>query len=118
MTDAEIEAVAIAILRAAGSHLAHYTPATRRAILAATRAVIAKMDKARGGGWRTMDSAPKDGQALLAVVQGQVRLVAFSKPPHVAIMGFYIADQGPAKFNLCRPVYWRPIPAPPTTEGA
>ena len=71
----------------------------------------------RGDGWRTMDDAPTDGQAFLAVVHGQVRIVTYVKTSHVPITGFCLADQGPEDFDLCNPTHWRPLPAPPTTEG-
>lgn len=84
----------------------------------AARAAIAALDNVRGDGWRTMDDAPMDGQAFLAVVHGQVRVVAYGKTSHVPIMGFCLADQGAEEFDLCEPSHWRPLPAPPTTEGA
>lgn len=117
MTEAEIEGVASAVLRAAGSRLGHYTPANRKGIVDAARAAIAALDKARKGGWRTMDSAPTDGQALLAVVCGQVRVVAYTKTSHVPITGFCLADQGADDSDLCNPTCWQPLPATPTTEG-
>ncbi len=48
MTEAEIEGVASAVLRAAGSRLGHYTPANRKGIVDAARAAIVALDKARG----------------------------------------------------------------------
>jgi hypothetical protein len=78
---------------------------------------LAALDKVRGDGWRTMDSAPTDGQAFLAVVCGQVRIVAYTKTSHVPVTGFCLADQGADDFDLCNPTCWQPLPAPPTTEG-
>lgn len=125
--EAEIEAVARAICRAASLVWNATSDHLRRICLRDARAAIAALDMARGDGWRTMDSAPTDGQAFLAVVCGQVRVVAYTKTSHVVaytknshvpITGFCIADQGPEDFDICNPTCWRPLPTPPTTEGA
>lgn len=49
MTEAEIEGVASAVLRAAGSRLGHYTPANRKGIVDAAEAAALARVRADGG---------------------------------------------------------------------
>ena len=66
--------------------------------------------------WRDISSAPKDGTRVLAVVDGDVRVVSWGKTSHVPIYGFCLADQGPEDFDICDPTHWMPLPAPPTEQ--
>jgi hypothetical protein len=63
-------------------------------------------------GWKPMDTAPKEG-AFLAVVDGDVRIVAHGKTSHVPLYGWVLVDQGPEDADLCEPTCWQPLPAPP-----
>lgn len=139
-TDAEIEAVAQAIYDAddtqsgdtvgtviySSTHLFEVIgggETERDAMLRATmivcrdaaRAAIAALDaiRAQDDGWRTMDSAPRDGQTFLALIRGQVRLVSYCVSSIFPAVGFCIADQGAEGYARCEPTYWRPLPAPP-----
>lgn len=77
---------------------------------------------AEGQGWQDIASAPKDGTHILAVVDGDVRTVAWGKTSHVPLYGFCLADQGVEEFDLCKPTAWQSRPKPPVSaskpEGA
>jgi len=64
-------------------------------------------------GWQPIKTAPKDGSRFLAVVDGVVRFAAYGKTSHVLMYGFCLADQGAENFDLCEPIYWRPLPEIP-----
>lgn len=59
--------------------------------------------------WRDMKTAPEN-KTILAIVDGQVRLVRWCKTSHVPIYGWNLADQGPEDFELCKPTKWMPLP--------
>lgn len=63
--------------------------------------------------WMPIESAPKKAGRILAVVDGEVRVVSYGKTSHVPMYGFCLADQGPEDFDLCAPTYWMPLPALP-----
>lgn len=63
--------------------------------------------------WRTMDSAPRDGQTFLALIRGQVRLASYCISSIFPAVGFCIADQGAEGYARCEPTRWRPLPAAP-----
>lgn len=67
--------------------------------------------------WQRIESAPKDGRRLLAVVDGQTRVIAYGKTSHVPIWGWCLADQGAEDFDICSPDSWMPLPAPPKPEA-
>ena len=67
--------------------------------------------------WQPIETAPKDG-AILAVVDGRVRIVRFGKTSHVPLYGFCLADQGAEDFDLCKPTHWMPLPEPPQSLSA
>lgn len=63
--------------------------------------------------WQTMGTAPKD-RHILAIVNGEVRIVKYGKTSHIPMYGFCLADQGSEDFDLCEPILWMdypPIPA-------
>ena len=62
--------------------------------------------------WRSMDSAPKT-EPILAVVDGDVRVVRYGKTSHVPLYGWCTADMGPEDCDLCDPTHWMPLPAAP-----
>lgn len=96
-------------------HCSDYTQGARDCadeIAAAIRAQNLPEDWAQDR-WRTMDDAPRDGQAFLAVVRGQVRLVSFCAASCFPVVGFCLADQGVEGYARCEPTRWRPLPAPP-----
>lgn len=57
-----------------------------------------------------MEQAPKRGR-LLAIVDHEVRLVAYGKTSHVPIYGFCLVDQGAEDSDLCEPTAWMPLPS-------
>jgi hypothetical protein len=63
--------------------------------------------------WRDMATAPKDGARFLAMVDGDIRIVAWGKTSHVPLYGFCVADQGAEDFDICQPTHWMPLPPPP-----
>jgi hypothetical protein len=64
--------------------------------------------------WRAIETAPKDGQRILAAVKGDVRVVRWGKTSHVPLFGFCLADQGVEDFDICKPTHWMPMPSPPS----
>ena len=62
--------------------------------------------------WQPIATAPKDAH-ILAVVDGQVRIVRYGKTSHVPLYGFCLADQGAEDFDLCNPTLWMPLPPAP-----
>jgi hypothetical protein len=63
--------------------------------------------------WQTIETAPKDGTSMLAVVDGYVRVIAWGKTSHLPWIGWCIADRGIEDFDLCTPTHWMPMPSPP-----
>ena len=63
----------------------------------------------RGGWYDDMSAAPMD-VPLLAVVEGDVRVIKWGKTSHVPIYGWCLADQGAEDFDLCEPTAWQPMP--------
>lgn len=59
--------------------------------------------------WRPIETAPKC--RMLALVDGQVRIVAWGKASHMPWQGYCLADQGPEDFDLCEPTHWMPLPS-------
>ena len=69
-------------------------------------------------GWRTMDSAPRDGEPFLAYI---------GEPPHGDMMTVFDDDPSKDAVNHCwhridgmayhvdAPRYWAPLPPPPVT---
>jgi hypothetical protein len=53
---------------------------------------------------------PKSGKKFLAVVDQEIRFVAFGKTSHVPIQGFCLTDQGVEEFDLCEFTHWMPLP--------
>jgi len=119
MTEAEIEGVASAVLRAAGSRLGHYTPANRKGIVDAARAAIAALDKARGDGARVVEKDAPTQALLIAGKHVAVKLAEVYR----AVGQAPGACQALRDFNAAvRLIESRggnasPLPAPPTTEG-
>jgi len=86
------------------------TAATRILSLSAQ---LAEARRENDNEWLPIESAPKDGTHLLAIVDGDVRRIAWGKTSHIPIIGFCLADQGAEDFDLCDPTHWRPLPVPP-----
>lgn len=68
--------------------------------------------------WRSMDTAPKDGTRIFAIVDDDRRLVQWTKTSHILVWGFCLVDQGAEECDLCRPTHWMPLPSLPTEETA
>lgn len=66
--------------------------------------------------WLDMSGAPREGR-FLAVVDGEVRTVAYCKTSHVPVHGFCLVDQGAEDSELCKPSCWMPLPAALKAEG-
>lgn len=58
---------------------------------------------------------PRD-RRILAVVDGEVRIVLYGKTSHVPLYGFNLADQGPEEFDLCEFDLWMEMPRLPTKK--
>lgn len=94
----------------------HCLPCDTYTTVAANIAAVAALDRAREDGWRTMDSAPKDGALILA----------FEPITKWMVVVEYTNDEtwpwreasSAQEFLPGDLTHWRPIPAPPTTEGA
>jgi hypothetical protein len=79
------------------------------------RALAAKQEAT---GWQDIATAKKDeNKRILAVVNGEVRIIAYGKTSHVPIWGWCLADQGAEEFDLCEPTHWMPMPTPPAPGG-
>lgn len=76
------------------------------------RAISAALDACDESPWRSMESAPKT-EPILAVVDGDVRVVRYGKTSHVPLYGWCTADMGPEDCDLCDPTHWMPLPAAP-----
>ena len=63
--------------------------------------------------WRSMENAPSEGETFLAVVDGVVRKVAWTKTSHVPLWGWCLVDQGVEDRDFCEPSLWMPMPAAP-----
>ena len=63
--------------------------------------------------WQPIETAPKNRGVLIAMVNDDVRLIAWGKTSHVPLYGWCLADQGVEDFNLCEPTHWMPLPDPP-----
>ena len=62
--------------------------------------------------WQSMETAPTRGR-FLAMVDGDIRMVAYGKTSHVPIWGWCLVDQGAEDADLCEPTFWHPLPEPP-----
>lgn len=64
-------------------------------------------------GWHlTMETAPRN-ERILAIADGNVRVVMWGKASHISIYGWCLADQGVEDFDICHPTHWMPLPIPP-----
>jgi glyoxylate utilization-related uncharacterized protein len=70
----------------------------------------------RGERRQPIETAPKDGNCFLAVVEGEVRQVVWGKTSHIRIYGWIFADQG-EETDLCSPTHWQPLPALPESAA-
>ena len=76
-------------------------------------------------GWRPIESAPRDGTAILGLWMpspGAYTRVSGNNYGIVAFddeRGFWaLVDDGDEPDEVMRPDYWRPLPAPPTHDSA
>lgn len=77
------------------------------------RAISAALAACDESPWRSMESAPSEGETFLAVVDGVVRKVAWTKTSHVPLWGWCLVDQGVEDRDFCEPSLWMPMPAAP-----
>lgn len=142
MTDAEVELVAEAIYDAVdtisgdtiatvismSSHLFETiddgeteVEAVLRATMSvcrdAARAAIAALDKARWGGWRTMDSAPRNQRVLILSPSGEIYAAHWVQHPATGHDAWMISQAGADQHLIAAPTHWHPAPAPPPEGG-
>jgi hypothetical protein len=82
------------------------------ALAAAIEAYLAAMPKDE---WRDIETAPKD-RIIDAIVDGEVRLVAWREASYERLWGWCLADDGDTP-DICTPTLWRPRPTPPETQA-
>jgi hypothetical protein len=65
--------------------------------------------------WQPIETAERAPyrERFLGVVDGEVRLIMWTKTSHVPIYGWCLVDQGAEDCDLCTPTHWQPLPAPP-----
>jgi len=83
--------------------------------IARLRAAAAALQGAEG--WRTMESAPKDGTEILVVNDRGRFIVSWSgsRPPDDCLPNWWVVYSGKGWRDLrgSEPAYWRPVPPPP-----
>ena len=82
------------------------------------RAAIQALDEARGEGWRTIESAPRDGSYLLGFQGGQISLIwwnsdQYARKPRPYWTGTHEWAGGTTRARVDQPTHWRPLPAAP-----
>lgn len=88
---------------------------------AAARQTLAEIDAAiadaqAGDGWRTMDSAPRDGSPIVSIgFRTEPRIVKYVAPLSSRSPGWWATAPGRWDF---RPTHWMPLPPPPTAAPA
>lgn len=82
-----------------------------------TITAIWERDALLAGVWQPIETAPKD-KRLLAVVEGKVRIVMWTKASHIGWWGFCLVDQGAEDCEICEPTKWMPMPDPEETTHA
>lgn len=71
-------------------------------------------------GWRTMDSAPKDGSRFLVVYYGQVAVCRWASGPYDRKAKVYTKSWNVGRDNDASPSLWQPsppLPAPPAARS-
>jgi len=67
-----------------------------------------------GGGWRPIETAPKDGTEFLAWFESGLQDICYwCAPPRSAKAGFHRHG----KAWTVGPTHWQPLPAPPAQDG-
>lgn len=120
MTEAEVEAAKLAIATIfVGCHQPCQKDRSQCDCAQAAIAALAAAERVRGDGWRTIDSAPKDGTPILVARDmgnswGWVRGTAYWVDVR-GISGWVargITDP-PGELGLGDPTHWQPLPPPP-----
>lgn len=126
LTDA-VQSVAAAPLRTAGAFRI-YTPQIDehqveqwREALSAARSLLLGLEREQG--WQPIESAPKDGTAILVTRHmghwGWVRGYARWEEANYRNVGVFAGwishgfTDPPGELGLAHPTHWRPLPAPP-----
>ena len=105
--NAELLTEAIAALTECDQeYRADYLLGARPEIVSTLRALLAAL---AGDGWQPMETAPKDGAAVL-IYHERADAQAVAVP---VIGGWFVPRGGPVK----SPTYWRLLPAAPGTLG-
>lgn len=87
----------------------------RMAITAAKEA-LSLVPQPAGDGWRTMDSAPKDGTKIeVKYISDDPRPVRWGTSDHGT--WWHLTDVHRSAIIKFDPTHWRPLPNPPTMEG-
>lgn len=80
----------------------------------AKAALRAAASALRGMEWQTIDSAPKDGRALLLVSGGWITVGSWHRQAGCWVTSGPIYQRYPADEQ---PDHWLPLPSPPTQDG-
>lgn len=116
----------ISLQRPASKEPAHYE-VDAALFIAAVNALPALLALARSqAGWRTIDSAPKDGTHILACAGPYNKTWTFAHRPPCVIHywdnpgeeGFYLSAGGYPDELAFQATHWMPLSAPPVNEGA
>lgn len=111
------EAIADAVLAAAGSALHHYTPQAREAILAAagrfsTPPPVEHYAPARVSGWQPIETAPSGEAILVAYDDGSVEGITAEGNDYD-----FRPYRGRRIIGVITPTHWMPLPTPPSGEA-
>lgn len=63
------------------------------------QSIIAALAAADAAAWRPIESAPRDC-VFLALVDGHVRFVSYTKASHLRLYGFCLMDQGSEDIDI------------------
>jgi len=71
------------------------------------------------GGWRDIESAPRDGTAVLVYEPAEKSMaVGWWEDHYVWVSpGAWITDYARSDTPVWRPTHWQPLPSPPETEN-
>lgn len=80
--------------------------------------------KAGNAGWRTIDSAPRDGTSVLVMADGVVAQAHYQGPSDGSIYArtasryLWFSETGQRSLYNDEVTHWMPLPAPPPSSGS